>query len=220
MRKQVDKIKVSAGEDLLAFIPHMVGYWPREQHCVHRHGRARCCGPPCAWTCPRTSHGDDGPLCRDRRPPDWPATERPTAASSPSSAGEDWLDPGHCPQTESIGELRKALAGAGLPVRDAWYVGTGHWRSLECTDGQCCPWPGQGQRLHQGELCQRRVHLPWQHGAGKSPGANRAANSRHGRGFRGGPLPAAGESYREPLPAPGSAAQQLARDPRRMGVQP
>ena len=28
MKKPLEKIKVSAGEDLLAFIPHMVGYWP------------------------------------------------------------------------------------------------------------------------------------------------------------------------------------------------
>lgn len=141
MRKQVDKIKVSAGEDLLAFIPHMMGYWPRNSIvCI----------------------GMGGKLLRATMRLDLPPDESGETAHFASIAAsqlandreadgcliaifgrEDWLEPARCPQAKMYRELRKALGKAGLPVRDAWYVGTGHWRSMECNDGQCCPWPGK-----------------------------------------------------------------------------
>ena len=40
MGKQLEKISVSAGEDLLAFIPHIVGYWPENSIvCIGMQGK-------------------------------------------------------------------------------------------------------------------------------------------------------------------------------------
>ncbi|SEE22072.1 protein of unknown function [Arthrobacter alpinus] len=141
MGNQADKIRVSAGEDLLAFIPHMVGYWPKHSIvCIGMSGKRlratmRLDLPP-----------DHGPDARHF------ATVAASQLASDSEADgcliaifgrDDWADPENFPQAETFLALRKAFAEEGLPVRDAWYVGDEHWRSLECTDAACCPWPGK-----------------------------------------------------------------------------
>ncbi|MGO2541197.1 MAG: DUF4192 domain-containing protein [Specibacter sp.] len=142
MRKQIDKIKVSAGEDLLAFIPHMVGYWPeRSIVCIGMSGkRLRA-------------------TMRLDLPPDDPAVDLARFAAIAASqlasdveadgcliaifGDEDWLSPETPPHAQVHKALCMAFEEFELPVRDSWFVGLNHWRSLECDDAQCCPWPGK-----------------------------------------------------------------------------
>lgn len=141
MRKQ-DKIKVSAGEDLLAFIPHIVGYWPENSVvCIGMCGKA-------LRATMRLDLPTDGSVDLE--------TFANVAAAQLSSdeqadgslvaifGGPDWTDPEKFAQRAVYDALCSSLAVAGLPVRDAWYVGHEHWRSIDCTNPSCCPWPGRG----------------------------------------------------------------------------
>lgn len=140
MRK-IDKIKVSAGEDLLAFIPHIVGYWPRNSVvCIGMAGKAL-----------RATMRLDLPPAGAGNVSQFAAL----AAAQLSSDGEadgcllaffaesDWNEPRNFPQEKLYAALRDAFGRAGLPVRDAWYVGKDHWRAVECANASCCPWPGR-----------------------------------------------------------------------------
>ncbi|PYI67115.1 hypothetical protein CVV68_11985 [Arthrobacter livingstonensis] len=140
MRKQ-DKIKVSAGEDLLAFIPHIIGYWPENSVvCIGMCGKAL--RATMRMDLPMGGSADldafaniaAGQLSSD---------EQADGALVAIFGGPDWTDPQDFAQRPVYEALQTSLAGAGMPVRDAWYVGRGHWRSIECTNPRCCPWPGR-----------------------------------------------------------------------------
>ncbi len=141
MGKQIDKIRVSAGEDLLAFIPHIMGYWPeRSIVCIGMNGkRLRA---TLRMDLPPEGMNDSAGFAQ-------------VAASQLASDGEadgcliaifgdeDWYAPRDLPQEGIYAELCKAFEQLRIPVRDAWYVGPNFWRSLECTNERCCPWPGK-----------------------------------------------------------------------------
>ena len=140
MKEQIDKIRVSAGEDLLAFIPHTMGYWPEASVvCIGMAGKML------RATMRLDLPEDGGDAARLAE------VASSQLASDTGSDGclvaifgrEDWTDPGALPHAGLFRELGEALALHGLPVRDAWYVGTGHWRSIQCTAAECCPWPGK-----------------------------------------------------------------------------
>ena len=40
-------------------------------------------------------------------------------------------------------ELELALEAAGMPLRDAWIMGTEFWRNAHCSDPECCGPPGR-----------------------------------------------------------------------------
>ncbi|MET4001439.1 hypothetical protein ABIB48_000137 [Arthrobacter sp. UYCu511] len=143
MNKPLETIKVSAGEDLLAFIPHMVGYWPDASivaiSMLGKKLRAtmRLDLPPDS-----TSGKEVGRFAAIA------ATQLANDKGADGSliaifGRQDWRVPGGLPQAQLYKALRKAFEAQGLPVRDAWFIGTEHWRSLECTDARCCPWPGK-----------------------------------------------------------------------------
>lgn len=140
MGKELEPIKVSAGEDLLAFIPHIMGYWPQNSIvCIGMRGKQLRA------------------TMRLDLPPEGCGVQFARLAASQLASDaeadgcliavfgrEDWQDPPRCPHADVFLELRKAFGELGLPVRDAWYVGTEYWRSMECQDPLCCPWPGRG----------------------------------------------------------------------------
>ena len=45
-----------------------------------------------------------------------------------------------------LAELEIALEAAGMPVRDAWIVGTQFWRNAYCSDPECCARPAGRSR--------------------------------------------------------------------------
>ncbi len=141
MKKQPDKIKVSAGEDLLAFIPHIVGYWPEASVvCIGMAGKQL-----------RATMRLDLPEDANPHASQVAALAASQLASDPEADGclvaifasVNWSDPHWMPHAGLYQELAAALAQNGLPVKDSWFVGTTHWRSISCTEEACCPWPGK-----------------------------------------------------------------------------
>jgi hypothetical protein len=55
---------------------------------------------------------------------------------------DGWTD---LPRTYTglLAALQAVLGTAGMPVREAWYVGDSYWRDAYCTDHSCCPLPGR-----------------------------------------------------------------------------
>lgn len=145
MRKQdrikQDRIKVSAGEDLLAFIPHIVGYWPENSVvCIGMGGKALRAtlrlDLPAAG-----SAGLDG--FADLAAAQLAGDKQADGTLVAIFGGPDWTDPEDFAQRAVYAALRASLAREGLPVRDAWYVGRDHWRNIGCSNPRCCPWPGR-----------------------------------------------------------------------------
>lgn len=141
MNKPEEKIKVSAGEDLLAFIPHMVGYWPDASVvCIGMAGKQL-----------RATMRLDLP--EEHSPGVAQLAHMASAQMASDSvsdgcllaifAPEDWTDPGRQPHARLYAHLLSAFAQQGLPVKDAWFVGGRHWRNVFCTEAACCPWPGK-----------------------------------------------------------------------------
>ena len=156
MGKQLEKISVSAGEDLLAFIPHMVGYWPENSIvCIGMHGKrlratmrldlppletseqGSCAGPSSLAS--SASVAGLAQLAADQLASDTNADGCLLAVFGQS----EWVQAEELPYAVLYRQFRAAFAARGLPIKDAWYVGPGHWRSMECADDRCCPWPGK-----------------------------------------------------------------------------
>ncbi|WP_113717535.1 DUF4192 domain-containing protein [Arthrobacter dokdonensis] len=139
MSKQ-EKIKVSAGEDLLAFIPHIVGYWPENSVvCIGMRGKAL--RATMRLDLPTDGSGDlnhfaDVAACQ------LGSDEQADGSLVAIFGGPDWTDPDDFPCQDVFDALLDALTREGLPVRDAWYVGRDHWRCIYCVNPACCPWPG------------------------------------------------------------------------------
>jgi len=136
-----EKIRVSSGEDLLAFIPQIVGYWPENSLvCIGMAGKAlratmRLDLPPAgAGDLEQFTALAAGQLGSD---------EEADGCLIAIFGDDDWAGPARFPHEGLYNCLREAFAAEGMPVRDSWYVGGEHWRSIECTNPSCCPWPGQ-----------------------------------------------------------------------------
>ncbi|MGA7204862.1 MAG: DUF4192 domain-containing protein [Specibacter sp.] len=205
MREQ-DKLKVSAGEDLLAFIPHIVGYWPEN---------SLVCIGMCGKSLRATMRLD--------LPPEGTAELdgfAAVAAAQLSSdaeadgvllaffAGREWNEPEHCPHGVLYCALGEAFAEAGLPVRDAWYVGPSHWRSIECRNPSCCPWPGRSNTKITGSFVNAELVYRGSAVDGnprdRVPGMTAVKDHRFAETVR-----VAAESFLAPLGQAGLAANQL-----------
>ena len=207
MGNQPDKIRVSAGEDLLAFIPHMVGYWPnRSIVCIGMSGKRL-----------RATMRLDLPAEDYSEVHRFAEIAASQLSSDPDADGcliaifgnEDWIAPKQIPHAQTYSALRMALAEVGLPVRDAWFVGPDHWRSLECADAGCCPWPGKDNSairesfvntefIYRGSMVR------------ESPAEQiQELIAVNDEAFAASVL-AAGEEYREPLAQRGPGEEQMA----------
>lgn len=139
--KDQDKIRVSSGADLLAFIPHIVGYWPENSVvCIGMNGKML-----------RATMRLDLPPVDSVDAASFARVVATQLASDPAADGvllaffasRDWVDPPDLPVAVIYSALVAAFDARGLPVRDAWYVGGEHFRHIECTNPECCPWPGK-----------------------------------------------------------------------------
>ncbi len=136
-----EHLTVRGPEDVLGFIPHSLGYWPVESLVA------------------MTMHGKrlGATLRLDLPGPETLADPRGYARTVRTYLGADrnadgallalftnngWMEP---PGTYRglLAALENSLDGAGMPVREAWYVGDEYWREANCTDAICCPSPGR-----------------------------------------------------------------------------
>jgi hypothetical protein len=80
-----------------------------------------------------------------------------------------------------LADLESALGLAGMPVRDAWYVGEEYWRNVYCADTGCCPLPGRPlAEIRDSRLNAEMVYLGSSVGSppGDDPAGGRASGPR------------------------------------------
>ncbi|GIU57600.1 DUF4192 family protein [Arthrobacter sp. NicSoilC12] len=148
-----DHLRITGPEDILGFIPHSLGYWP-ENSLVAMTLQGKRLGATLRVDLPVPGGGSGRSemLAGFARnvvaylQADDAADGSLLAFFTDAEAGADT-------QTDSAGdghawadllkELELALEAAGLPVRDAWIIGTEFWRNADCSDPECCGMPGR-----------------------------------------------------------------------------
>ncbi|GAB4099515.1 DUF4192 family protein [Sinomonas halotolerans] len=87
-----------------------------------------------------------------------------------------WPEPGRPPHADVVAAVEARLVRAGIPILDAWTVGSDHWRTSRCVDARCCPWPGKPtEALRTGRIGAEMVYR------GSSYGAYTVPEARAGR---------------------------------------
>ncbi|WP_285724135.1 DUF4192 domain-containing protein [Psychromicrobium xiongbiense] len=136
-------LNVRSVEDILAYLPHAVGYWP-DQSFVVVTLRGNQVGATLRLDLP----------ARDPDP-EWCRLFAEVVISQISAdveadgtvvalfAGRDWLDDEDPGYDELMAAVWGMLASIGKPLHEAWYVGEEHWRDYLCRDAQCCPVQGR-----------------------------------------------------------------------------
>lgn len=148
--KPPEHLTVRGPEDILGFIPHSLGYWPAES-LVAMTMQGKRLGATLRLDLP-------GPVTL-MDPRDYARTVRDYLAADQNADGallaiftnDGWAEP---PETYRglLDALESCLAAAGMPVRDAWYVGDTYWRDAHCTDMLCCPAPGRSVQSIQDSM--------------------------------------------------------------------
>lgn len=78
-------------------------------------------------------------------------------------------------------ELRQCLDEVDLTVRDVWLVGKQYWRSAYCTDLGCCPVPGHSvDRIRDSSLSAELVYQGSTVGPPPGAGPGTSSLARHG----------------------------------------
>lgn len=132
-------IKASTPADILSYVPHVLGFQPRESLVFltmsdKRVGATLRLDLPSATTDPL----------------DYAATVRDYLEADVSADGvlmvlytdQDWAEPDAPPHAELVHCLDLVLDAAGLTLIDGWLVSAGYWRDYFCDDRACCPLPG------------------------------------------------------------------------------
>ncbi|WP_299165026.1 DUF4192 domain-containing protein [uncultured Arthrobacter sp.] len=132
-------IKVSTPADILSYVPHILGFQPRESLVFLTMSGKRVGA---------TLRLDLPPAESD--PLEYAETVRDYLESDTSADGvlmvvytdSEWEEPGAPPHAPLIHCLDLVLDAAGLTLLDGWLVSSRHWRDYFCEDASCCPWPG------------------------------------------------------------------------------
>lgn len=132
-------IKVSTPADILSYVPHILGFQPRES-LVFLTMSGKRVGATLRLDLPSP----------DTDPLDYAATVRDYLESDSSADGvlmviytdTAWTEPDSPPHLPMVHCLDLVLDAAGLALLDGWLVSSTHWRDYFCEDASCCPWPG------------------------------------------------------------------------------
>ena len=140
-----DHLRITGPEDILGFIPHSLGYWPARSLVAmtmqgKRLGATLRVDLPGGGGSPDWS-GSPGPVGFSRSVASY--LEADAEADGSLLALFTDTDGDGAPWAELLAALERALAGAGMPVRDAWLVGSDYWRNAYCLDPSCCAPPGR-----------------------------------------------------------------------------
>ncbi|WP_026819612.1 DUF4192 domain-containing protein [Arthrobacter castelli] len=132
---------VSTAADVLSFIPHSLGYWPGES-LVFITLTGKVSGATLRVDLP----DEPGPVPLRS----FVKQVRQYLTSDTTADGTivamytelDWQasDPPHRPVMTA---LQEELRDAGIPLRDAWWVGPSTWGCYDCSGNGCCPPSGR-----------------------------------------------------------------------------
>jgi hypothetical protein len=133
-------LRITSPADILAYIPHALGFGPVESLVmVTLSGRTigatlRVDLPPPGDDPRAFAAGVCSYLCSD---------EGADATLMVLYTDEGWNAPATPPRRAMADALGQALAAVRMPLKDAWLVSATHWREYFCVDPDCCPWPGR-----------------------------------------------------------------------------
>ncbi|MFF2347705.1 DUF4192 family protein [Pseudarthrobacter sp. NPDC058119] len=173
-----ERLTVRGPEDILGFIPHSLGYWPASSLvAITLHGtrlgatlRLDLPGP--------ASQADPAGFARAVR--SYLEADQEADGSLLAVFTSDATMAPPSAYQHLVLVVQSVLAGAGMPVRDAWFVGENYWRDALCSDPSCCPLPGRPvQQIRDSTLNTEMVY----------------------RGSSVGPAPAAGGGPAVAVPA-------------------
>lgn len=143
-----DAIRISSPADVLGFIPHSLGFVPRESF-VFLTLRGKTLGATLRVDAPALAEpAGFARSMADYLALDTQATGVLLAVYTASTPAAGAPRPFH----DHIEAVIEALEGAGTPLRDAWLVTPSHWQNLLCdSDTGCCP-PESLESITDGQL--------------------------------------------------------------------
>lgn len=138
-----DPFPVSGPVDILAFIPHSLGFVPHESLVLMTMDSSRL-GATLRLDLPAAAvdYSDFALRVTELLRSD----ESANGVLMAMYTHRKWKKPGSPPHRRLVDQLGRQLAEAGLPIRDGWLVSDSAWREYFCTDSTCCPWPGHSLR--------------------------------------------------------------------------
>lgn len=165
-------LSIRQPEDILAYIPHLLGYWP-EDSLVAITMQGKILGATLRVDLPTVR--SDAALAgfaahvRSCLRADKAATGVVLAVYTDDGWGDGTVLASTLPL---LSELQGCLERAGLEVRDAWLVGSEYWRGAFCGDEDCCPFPGLPvDRIRSSQLGAEMVYRG--SAVGPRPGSRR-----------------------------------------------
>lgn len=143
-----DAIRISSPADILGFIPHSLGFVPRESF-VFLTTRGRTLGATLRVDAPASAEpAGFARSMADYLSLDTQATGVLLAIYTATSPAPGQVRPFH----DHVEAVIEVLETAGTPLRDAWLVTPSHWQNLLCdSDAGCCP-PEPLEAITDGQL--------------------------------------------------------------------
>jgi hypothetical protein len=136
-----ERLTVRGPEDILGFIPHSLGYWPANS-LVAMTLQGKTLGATLRLDLPGPAVLADPAAFAETVSGYLAADEHADGTLLALFTNNGWLSGPGCFDGLLFG-LESALAEAGMPVKEAWYVGDRYWRDAWCSDPACCPLPGR-----------------------------------------------------------------------------
>ena len=135
-------LSIHQPEDILGYIPHMLGYWP-DDSLVAITMQGKILGATLRVDLP-VSTSEVGLACfADQIRSYLMADDAANGVLLAVYTDEGWNDGSVITRTTPLLDaLRASLDNVDLAVRDAWLVGAEYWRGAYCVDARCCPVPG------------------------------------------------------------------------------
>jgi Domain of unknown function (DUF4192) len=171
---------ISGPEDILGYVPHTLGYWP-SCSLVAMTMQGKRLGATLRVDLPEGTPSPRGREDFARTVADYLLADKEADGTLLIFFTDDgWSDAAGPPGSRALlADLEPALGLAGMPVRDAWYVGVQYWRNVYCTDAECCPLPGRPlAEIRDSRLNAEMVYLG--SSVGEAPGTGPAATAGSG----------------------------------------
>ncbi|MDR6989368.1 hypothetical protein J2Y66_003883 [Paenarthrobacter nitroguajacolicus] len=135
-------LSIHQPEDILGYIPHLLGYWP-EDSLVAITMQGKVLGATLRVDLPAGRSPGALACFADQIRSYLVADEDANGVVLAVYTDAGWTDGTVLPQTMPLIEaLQQSLDPVDLSVRDAWLIGSEYWRSAFCTNESCCPDPG------------------------------------------------------------------------------
>ncbi|WP_312178699.1 DUF4192 domain-containing protein [Arthrobacter sp.] len=142
-------LSVGSPPDILAFVPHCLGFVP-EESLVLIALRGRRLGATLRLDLPEITDPSGLPAGAGRSAAAYRARICSLLGGDPEADSvlmvvytqQPWRVGEPPPYHGMVDRLREDLAGHGLELRDGWLSGKEHWRDYFCESQECCPWPG------------------------------------------------------------------------------